>query len=118
VFRYQLVPGPCPKSYGLHVAALAGIPEATCTIAAEVGAAFESRMSRLFQKTSHLSVRADEAANVDTTGQENKECVEAWENEDLALLVPWVHRVLSGTAADLRGAALSVRRLLPALGVV
>ena len=36
-FKYKLQSGACPKSYGLHVAALAGIPPAICKLADQVG---------------------------------------------------------------------------------
>lgn len=37
VFKYKLQAGACPKSYGLHVAALAGIPPQICHLADQVG---------------------------------------------------------------------------------
>ncbi|KAL2641782.1 hypothetical protein R1flu_009369 [Riccia fluitans] len=41
-FLYKLAPGPCPKSYGVNVARLAGIPEAVLKRAAERSAELES----------------------------------------------------------------------------
>lgn len=48
VFTFKLQPGACPKSYGLRVAALAGIPLAVRSVAAELGALLEANLGKCF----------------------------------------------------------------------
>jgi DNA mismatch repair ATPase MutS len=42
LYRYTLAEGSCPKSYGVNVARLAGLPESVLAAAAERSAALES----------------------------------------------------------------------------
>ncbi|GAQ86033.1 putative MutS homolog 6-2 [Klebsormidium nitens] len=48
VFLYKLRPGPCPKSYGLQVATLAGIPRSIVRAAAAAARVMESKLDRAF----------------------------------------------------------------------
>jgi DNA mismatch repair ATPase MutS len=115
VFHYKLMPGPCPKSYGLQVAALAGIPGTICAIAEEVGAAFEARMSRTFMKAGGLAATGACGASSGVGESAAEQGADVCDDEDLALLLPWVQKIWAG---DLRSASLSVRRLLPALNII
>ena len=101
MFQYRLVPGPCPKSYGLHVAALAGIPAAVCAAADQVGSAFESRVARTFQ-------RITGAGNDTDVGEQGTELLQE--------LVKSVMHAGSEPQA-LRDAWCRTRRTLPALGI-
>jgi DNA mismatch repair protein MSH6 len=45
---YKLRPGACPKSYGVRVAALAGVPKEVLKLARVAAADSERRLSRAF----------------------------------------------------------------------
>jgi DNA mismatch repair ATPase MutS len=48
VFLYQLRPGGCPKSYGLRVASLAGLPAALVTAGGHAAARLEQKLGGAF----------------------------------------------------------------------
>lgn len=48
VFLYKLRPGPCPKSYGLQVATLAGIPRSVVRAAAAAARVMETKLEKAF----------------------------------------------------------------------
>ena len=123
VFQYKLQPGACPKSYGLHVAALAGIPQSICQVAERVGTALESRLSRNFRHA-HRALAAPEGDARDDGAASDGSDVDV---SDVALLSPLLGRVLAcacgGAAGRGRaGVILEVwqeaKRLLPALGAL
>lgn len=104
-FRYKLERGACPKSYGLHVAALAGIPPPICDIADRVGSALETRLSKHFRAQDGRAA-SDESDDDDDVG-------------DTALLLPHVKRLMlaDGQPSQLVALQSDLQRLLPALGV-
>ena len=53
-FLYQLGAGVAPRSYGLHVASLAGLPKRLVRAAAERAAQLESRLAGAFAAASHV----------------------------------------------------------------
>jgi DNA mismatch repair protein MSH6 len=57
-FLYRLSPGACPKSYGMHVAAMADIPSEVICRAEEMSSQFENvifqRMNKQRQKKEKL----------------------------------------------------------------
>lgn len=53
VFLYKLSPGASPDSYGLHVAALAGLPNTVIQRAERARSIIQSRLSSTFQKNAH-----------------------------------------------------------------
>ena len=46
-FLYKLTPGSCPKSYGVNVARLAGLPESVLKCAAKTAAAHEANAGEI-----------------------------------------------------------------------
>jgi DNA mismatch repair ATPase MutS len=52
VFLYKLRPGPCPKSYGLQVATLAGIPRTVIRAAASAARVMEGKLEKAFSGAS------------------------------------------------------------------
>lgn len=52
VFLYKLRPGPCPKSYGLQVATLAGIPQTVIRAAASAARVMEGKLEKAFSGAS------------------------------------------------------------------
>jgi DNA mismatch repair ATPase MutS len=52
VFLYKLRPGPCPKSYGLQVATLAGIPRTVVRAAASAARVMEGKLEKAFNGAS------------------------------------------------------------------
>jgi DNA mismatch repair ATPase MutS len=63
-FLYTLAPGVAPRSYGLHVASLAGLPKRLVRAAAERAAQLEARLAGAFAAASHAdgALGADAAA--------------------------------------------------------
>ena len=62
VFLRRIVPGPAERSFGIHVAQMAGIPDRVVRRAAQVLATLEKRGAREHQRTALEQVaRADEA---------------------------------------------------------
>jgi DNA mismatch repair protein MutS len=51
IFLHRVVPGPSDRSYGIHVARLAGVPPAVCTRAQEVLATLERQELRVLEET-------------------------------------------------------------------
>jgi DNA mismatch repair protein MutS len=51
IFLHRVVPGPSDRSYGIHVARLAGVPEAVCRRAAEVLGSLERQELRVLEET-------------------------------------------------------------------
>jgi hypothetical protein len=122
VFEYKLLAGPCPKSYGLHVAALAGIPPSVCAIAAAVGNEFEARFSSRFTRAIALDRSVDgeaiEGAGEGAAGGRGCGQDEEWVGDDMDLLLPLLGEVLSTGSTGLRDTWARARRLLTALGAV
>ncbi|KAL6600784.1 hypothetical protein ACP70R_045069 [Stipagrostis hirtigluma subsp. patula] len=60
-FLYKLTPGSCPKSYGINVARLAGIPASVLQRASEKSSAFEANygMRRHLTKDKHVNAQND-----------------------------------------------------------
>lgn len=107
VFLYKLAQGPCPKSYGLHVAELAGVPASVCSVAATVGDAFETSMAQHFRGAAE-PIATDDKAAAESDGD--------LEDED-AMLLPWLQQILRGGDEELVQAHRHLQRLLPALGM-
>lgn len=59
-FLYKLRPGVCPSSYGLEVAALAGIPRSITQRAHHAGAVFEGKLEAAFAAAQHPPLSAEE----------------------------------------------------------
>jgi hypothetical protein len=126
----------CPKSYGLHVAALAGVPRSVCSVAADVGDAFEARISRRFKQArdagaltpAHDAAHAAVAAQVEVAAPAASSgggiaCFDDDDDMDgedleLGLLMPLVEELLCGSRGGVRDVWTRTCRLLPALGVV
>jgi DNA mismatch repair protein MutS len=51
IFLHRVVPGPADRSYGIHVARLAGVPESVCRRAEQVLAEVERHESKVVQAT-------------------------------------------------------------------
>lgn len=130
-FQYKLQPGACPKSYGLHVAALAGIPQPICSIAEQVGTALESRLSRDFrQARKALAAAVREPRPSGAAPPQVRSATDASEDSDVdvsdvALLAPLLWQVVasgavaSGThARGVRDVWEETKRMLPALGAL
>lgn len=130
-FQYKLQPGACPKSYGLHVAALAGIPQPICSVAEQVGTALESRLSRDFRQAHKaLAAAVRESRPRGAASPQVQSATDASEDSDVdvsdvALLAPLLWRVAAsgvvgrGThAGGVRDLWEQTKRLLPALGAL
>lgn len=59
-FLYRLCSGACPKSYGLQVAQLAGIPSNALRVADQAGLQLETKLKALFEGSQHRGNRLDE----------------------------------------------------------
>eukprot|EP00892_Ulva_mutabilis_P000449 jgi/Ulvmu1/10404/UM061_0088.1 len=141
VFLYKLQAGACPKSYGLNVAALAGIAQPICQVAEHVGTALESRLSRNFRQAHRALAAAGNgsgspaaqgtAADDAAAGEPAAEPVASDDSDvdvsDVALLTPLLRRVFAtsgaggvrgGQANDVQAVWQDSHRLLPALGVM
>jgi DNA mismatch repair protein MutS len=71
VFLRQIVPGPAERSFGIHVAQMAGMPEVVVRRAAQVLALLEQRGAREQQRAAVAEVaRAEEAAEQAEAGRE------------------------------------------------
>ncbi|KAF5455366.1 hypothetical protein F2P56_024955 [Juglans regia] len=98
-FLYRLTPGACPKSYGVNVARLAGLPDSVLQKAAAKSREFEDTYGKDKKKfENNLSNRSwvDEMVElvqkfVDVA--ENMGCHESPENVDLSSLTELRHRV-------------------------
>ncbi|CAL0323980.1 unnamed protein product [Lupinus luteus] len=55
VFLYQLTPGPCPESYGLQVALMAGIPEDTVNVALKASQQMKNSIGKSFRSSEQRS---------------------------------------------------------------
>ena len=127
VFQYKFAPGACPKSYGLHVAALAGIPDAVCNVAASVGNAFELRLGRHFhaqppvataigpaQTAAHAALSCA-AAGAQQPAEDSDE--DEWDALERLELAGLVDQVLGKRGGGLRNEWVHMQRVLPVLGI-
>lgn len=55
VFLYRLASGPCPESYGLQVALMAGIPEKTVNIASKASQQMKKSIGKSFRSCEQRS---------------------------------------------------------------
>lgn len=60
-FLYTLGPGACPKSFGINVARLAGLPETVLKNAKRISAEFEQQLSDTYQSATLLKRRVVQA---------------------------------------------------------
>ncbi|CAL8460672.1 g202 [Coccomyxa elongata] len=59
-FLYKLLSGACPKSYGLQVARLAGIPHEIINVAQQAGMKLEETLQGAFSKKLRMPLRTEE----------------------------------------------------------
>eukprot|EP00536_Pseudo-nitzschia_multiseries_P005368 jgi/Psemu1/190397/e_gw1.100.52.1 len=84
-FLYTLGPGSCPKSFGINVAKLAGLPDEVLANAKRVSAEFEEEMNAA-GNASEVQWNEDEATDriqtiVESIGNENyTDLIRLWEN--------------------------------------
>lgn len=58
VFLYKMVPGPCPKSYGMNVAQMANIPLSIVARASQMASNFEESVENKSMERSGFTIGA------------------------------------------------------------